>query len=453
MTSTSNARRQVAGHEMIRKRLGREIEQADLCTSQRLPDASLQLRPDLHAATCCSVEPGGACCWNSKRAIGCFTSVVNIFGPSRMIPIASAREYQRLHAHPRPWSSVDLGAGQTVAVVDQGAPPFLFYNIMPGGRPKLLGELDMTSTSCTPSSRWVAGSNGYGSMLRPLERCTFAQAAGNHVAKGASLAWWSSMALNDLGNQTGSGVSFVSLRFADALYTRTKTGKSRDKEAWLAALTRSLAWVNATRALYNITTVQIAAVDGDYHDTDAEFRALPSFRHFNELAHALWHGGVWLSAATGNAKDADVGASSFPASHHAVQGVSCASVDGEINANWSAIAPFFAVATPHSSRNSSLLFVPSALPFTSGCNEVLCAISVVVRGVLARRCGVPTTSIQPRHIVWVLQHSARGVWDWRSERYHSVVNTTRAYSFAHASDKIARRVCPLRTDPGPPSAI
>lgn len=415
------------------------------CTAQRLDAASMKLHPELHAATCCHHEPRGSCCHGSRRASNCFQLVVDNFGPNRMIPIPGAREYQRLHAEPRPRLHLeDFGAGQTVAVVDTGAPPFLYYNFMPGGRPKLLGELDMTSTRCMPSRpRWTAARNASATaQLRPLAHCGYAQAAGNHVAKGVSLAWWSSMGVpHDLGNQTGSGASLVSLRFASALYARTKTGRLFDVEAWLASLTRCLMWVNATRGLYSITTVQLGAIDGGYDDNDARFRALSSFQLFHTLTRTLWDGGVWLSAPTGNDPHADGGRASFPASHAAVQGVSCASVHGEIDGNWSMVARYFAVASPHSSRTASLLFVPSPLPFTSGCNEVLCAISVVLRGVIARRCGVPATAILPKHLVWVLRQSARRVWDARSKRHHYVVETKRAYGVAQHSDTVVGRVC------------
>ena len=73
--------------------------------------------------------------------------------------------------------------------------------------------------------------------------------------------------------------------------------------------------------------------------------------------------------------------------------------------------PYGTSVEPHRSRNLTTLLMPSPMPYTSTCNALAVATSLVVRGLLAKRCGVRPLDVSPRRIHRLMFVTALYVWD------------------------------------------
>lgn len=342
---------------------------------------------------------------------------------------------QRLHVTPAVLAGSNGAAGQTVAIVDEGEASFLHYAQMPSGALKLLGTIDARPGEQAGTFAPNKARQG----LKPRGRGCTVEEWNNHVAKTAAFAYWSEpthmhtarATCPTLGhaNMSAHGTSMVSVRFATRLYV-AEGGSSPTPlllDQYISGLVLALQSVLRHRKVLRITTVQISAVDGIFKGAEYWEAAAPAkFARFRNLTQQLARANVWVSAPTGNAYGADdVTRIGWPASNAGVIAVGCATSSGAPDGNFSAeiggVLAKMHVRPRRSPHAPNQLLTTSLQPFTSQCNAILCATSMVARELLARRCGVNPAAVPIAALRRAMIASARRVADREIGSEHMLV--------------------------------
>uniref|UniRef100_A0A7S3JSY1 subtilisin n=1 Tax=Aureoumbra lagunensis TaxID=44058 RepID=A0A7S3JSY1_9STRA len=337
---------------------------------------------------------------------------LNIYIQEKRNPFALDRKYIYNYFKKTP----KIGEKRRVGIIDNGLPledDFVRCSLLSDGSAKLVIEVDARSLGAPRERRTTK---------IPVEGCPSQRDMGglietlplfsSHLTKSLVFGYYPSPPILGGREQSGlavaSEVGIVSIVFRTRLYvhdtkhrivSRVDLAQAID---YLGALARSVTWLVRNFIRYNISSVQLSAVDGIGVAPDWYRQRFPNeYQSWTLDLLTLRRFGLWISAASGNQHVTNTSAGyNWPASDPNIISVGC----------YNNIT-----MEPTRQRGLGLDIMSRTLdvdPFTSYCNTVAVATSILIRDVCENRCGIINlTHCSAEFVLFIMQKTAEIVRD------------------------------------------